>query len=460
MESSKGKGGVNGLITRANMKFILKDNSIQREGGMNLDKRIFGVMGLVVLALLLVLSPILGCAPAAPPVPKPDKVVIHHFGDLSGPYAAITAPIVSGFKDFAVEFNTTGGGIDGVPITDVFRDTGGKLDAALAAYAAFKESKPYPIVTLLYGSAESEALRERFIEDKIVCFTNSPSPTCIYPPGYEFSTIPSYTDSFGAFIDWVSGDWAVKTGQKAKLAILTWDTTFGKAILVDETRNYAAKKGVEIVYEGVYKMTDLDVSTQMTAIKGKGANWVYNNTLAHGPKVVAGAAAALGMLTNDPYDTTAGKVHVANGPWGMDESAIALLGALGEGIVGPRSFASWSMPEVEGIKAATAAFEKNNRKPQEKVMGYLAAWSEVYTVCDAMKKVVAKSGWGKFDGAAVKDQFLKTKDFSPQGMTLYTFTAEKPEPTKTRIFNVKGGKLLPLTEYVTCPDLRPAQPAK
>ena len=416
-------------------------------------------LGMVFVVAVLVLTPILGCAKPSTPGPavKPDKVVIHHFGDLSGPYAPITAPIVSGFKDFAAWFNTEGGGIDGVPIEDMFRDTGNKLDAALAAYAAFKESKPYPIVNMLYGSPESEALRERYIEDKIFCFTNSPSPTCIYPPGYEFSTIPSYTDSFGAFIDWVSGEWAKQTGEDVKLAILTWDNTFGKAILVDETLDYAAKKGVEIVYQDTYGMTELDVSTQMTDIKAAGANWVYDNTLGHGPKVVHGAAAALGMLNQDLYDTTPGKVHRACGPWGMDESAVALAGELSEGVVGPRSFASWSMPEVEGIAAAMVAFKANDRKPQEMVMGYLAAWGEVYTICHAMNKVVEEEGWENLGGEAVKDQFAKMKNFSPQGLTMFTFSADKPEPINTRIFQVQGGKLLPITDWVTCPDLRPAQ---
>lgn len=426
-----------------------------------MNKGNFSIISAVVLALVLVLTPILGCAPkpaAPPPAVKPDKVVIHHFGDLSGPYAPITAPIVAGFKDFAEWFNTEGGGIDGVPIEDMFRDTGGKLDAALAAYAAFRESKPYPIAVMLYGSAESEALRERFIEDKILCFTNSPSPTCIYPPGYEFSTIPSYTDSMGAFIDWVTEDWAKKTGEKVKLAILTWDSTYGRAIMVDETRDYAAKKGVEIVAEEVFGLRDMDVSTQLTTIKAAGANWVYDNTLGHGPgAVICKSAEALGMLNHDLYDTTPGLIHRATGPWGTDESAMYLAPAETEGMVGSRSFASWAMPEVEGIAAAIAAFEKHNRKPQERVMGYLAAWCEVYTICYCMNKVVEELGWEKLNGETLRAQFLKLKDFAPQGITRYTFTADKPEPTQTRIYQVQGGKLLPISDWVTCPDLRPAQ---
>jgi branched-chain amino acid transport system substrate-binding protein len=418
-------------------------------------------IGMIVLVLTLVLIPLFSCAPAAPPAPpvtKPDKVVFHHFGDLSGPYAAITAPIVAGVNDLCGYYNTDKGGIDGVKVDQVFRDTGGKLDQALAAYSAFKETKPYPILVMLYGSAEGEALRDRFVEDKIACFTNSPSPTCMYPPGYEFSSIPSYTDSMGAFIDWVTSDWSKKTNAPVKLAILTWDSTFGRAVMVDEVRNYAKSKGVEIVYEGVYGMRDLDVSTQMTTIKEKGANWVYTNTLAHGPKVVLGAAEALKLLNHEVYDAKTGTLHVAGGPWAMDESVLLLCGPdLSKGMVGPRSFASWSETDNPGVKLVVSLADKNNRQAKERVMGYLGVIAGVNMCFDAIGKAAKAVGWDKLSGSAVRDQFLKMNNFDSMGITKYTYTATKPESTATRIFKAEGGKLLPITDWVNCPDLKPAK---
>lgn len=422
-----------------------------------MNKKILFTLGVVALVVLVVLMPVLGCAPKAPPAPKPAKVIIYHFGDLSGPYAPITAPLVIGFDDYIEWLNAEKGGVKGVPLDDVFRDTGGKLDPALAAYAAFLEMKPRPIAIVTYGSAETEALRERVVEDKIVNFTNSPSPFALYPPGYTISTIPSYCDSFGAFIDWVTGDWAKKTGQKVKLAILTWDSPYGRAILVDETRKYAADKGVEIVAEEVFGLRDLDVSTQLTRIKAKGANWVYDNTLAAAPGVIHKSAKALGMLNQNLYDITPGTIHRASGPWGMDESSIRLAPAESEGMVGPRSFASWSETDNPGIKLAIAMADKKGREPKVRVMGYLAVWAEVSTLVEAISKAVDSVGWDKLDGAAVREQMLKMKKFSPLGLTEYTFTADKPEPNRTRIYQVKGGALVPITDFVTCPDLRPAK---
>lgn len=419
-----------------------------------MSKKNLLMTGLAAAALLLALAPAVGCTALGPLVGKPDKVIIHHFGDLSGPYAPITAPLLNGFKDFAEWFNKEGGGIDGVPIADMFKDTGGDIHAALEAYEAFKSTKPYPIVNILYGSEESERLRKNYMEDGILCFTNGPPG--VYPPGYEFSAIPTYADSIGAFIDWVTEHWAQKTGQKVRLALLTWDSVYGRAIMTAAVRDYAAKKGVEIVYEGLFKVEDRDVSIQMSKIKNAGANWVYDNTLAHGPGVIHRSAAALGMLNQDVYDTTPGKIHRATGLWGMDDSAVMLAGELAEGMVGPRSIASWSMSEVEGVAMAICAFHKHNRKAEERVMGYLAAWPELYTLCYCMNKVVEEDGWDKLSGVTLKDQFLKLRDFRPLGMTRYTFTADRPAPTQTLIFKVERGRLLPITDWVTCPDLRSA----
>ncbi|MBM4454497.1 MAG: ABC transporter substrate-binding protein [Chloroflexi bacterium] len=427
----------------------------------NLNKNKFKSVCLAVLAILLATALAIGCAaPKAQPAAKsakPGKVVLYHFGDLSGPYAPITAAIVAGLNDFLEWYNTEGGGVDGVPVEQVFRDTGGKVDAAIAAYTAFREAKPYPIVECLYQSAESEALRDRFIEDKIVSFTAGASPTCIYPPGYQFAMSPAYTDQIGAFMDWLVNDWAKKTNQKPKLAILTWDSTFGRAIMVPEVDDYAKKVGVDIVYKGTYGVREVDVATQMTAVKASGANWVYDNTAAHGPKVVHQAAEALGMLNKSTYDTTPGKIHRASCVWGVDESSVNLSGELAEGMVGPRSWASWAMTDVEGVKILTAQANKHNRSDYERVAGYLVASGVAYTVLDCMNRVVKELGWEKLNGEKVRAEALKLRDYSPLGMSRLTYTPDKLEPTQTRICQVKDGKILAITDWVTCPDLRPYQ---
>ena len=414
-----------------------------------------------VIFLLLSLTSVLiiafsmpGCNILALQSNKPEKIVVYHFGDLSGIYASATAPIIAGFDDFAAWFNQNSDGIDSVPIVQKYIDTKGDIQAALKAYETIKISKPSPFVCLLYGSDESIRLQREFVQDGIFCFTSA--PLGIYPAGNEFSTIPTYSDSMGAFMDWVSQIWSKRTGQPVSLAILTWDNDYGNSIRTEEVRKYAAQKNISLVYEDVFKVADNDISPQLQKIKDTGANWIYDNTLGNGPIIISSAASKMGILSNDIFNTSEGKIHRATGPWGMDDLSVILAGELVEGMVGPRSIASWSMSEAEGVVHASEAFLKNNRKPEQHVIGYLGAWPVLYTICDTVRNVVDEKGWGNLNGHSMREQFLKLRDYRPLGMTSYSFTAERPAPDMTLIFKIERGRLLPLTDWVKCPDLRPA----
>lgn len=427
-------------------------------------KSIARITGATVMLLLLVTLPVIGgCAPeeAAPPAPtpvaKPSVVKLYGYGDLSGPLAPVSGPVVAAMSDCAKWYYEEKGGIDGVPVEIIARDTEYKLDLALSAYNTFREEKPKPLVFFTWGSAECEALKERFVEDEIVGFMYASTTVAIYPPGYMFMFTPSYTDHFGAFMDWVVDVWAKETGEKVKLGICTWDNAYGKAILVDECRDYAKKKGIEIVAEEVFPVTALDVNTQMTRIKAAGANWVYDNTLGHAPGVVSKSAADLGMLAADLDDTTPGMVHRATSPFpgGSSTATVFLAPEVTEGLIMNRALASWSETDNPGIQLALSIMEKNNRGPEMRGSGYLSGIAGIYTVCEAINAAVDAVGWENLDGKAVKEQLEKFKDLDVLGLGKITFSVDKHEPRKVRIYQVQGGEILPITDYVTCPDLRP-----
>jgi branched-chain amino acid transport system substrate-binding protein len=352
------------------------------------------------------------------------------------------------------------GGIDGVPVRVVTRDTEYKLDLAIAAYNTFREVQPKPLVMFTWGSAECEALASRYAEDEIVGYMFALTTKAIYPPAYMFPFAPGYVDTFGAWVDWVVDVWQKKTGMPVKLAFCTWDNAYGRSVFAAEGKEYAKKRGVEIVAEEVFPTLYQDVTTQMTRIKGTGANWVYDNTLSHGPGVVSKAAKALGILANDPFDTSQGKIRRATGPFpgGSDEATVRLAGDLAEGMIMLRAYASYAETDNKGIQFLDQLLQKNNRAgAQFRVAGYLAGVAGLYTAAETIKKVVAAGGWENLNGKAVKEQFEKTTDFDVLSLGKVSFTPDKHEPTKLRLYQVQGGKLIPITEFVTCPDLRPAE---
>lgn len=389
---------------------------------------------LIIVALLSALGAACAPAPAAPKVVK-----IYHFGDITGPYAPITLPLVNAFED-ALKYVNEKGLLKGGKLEHEWMDTGGKLPQAIAAYDKFREAKPF--IMFIYGSTEGEALKARFAEDKIVVLSYSVSDPQLTPPGWIFGALPAYTDQFGAFIDWLVANW--KESRPPKLAFLTWDTAFGKAVLAPGSLDYAKKKGVEIVATEFMPLTPVDVSTQLLRIRDAGADWVYTNTLGAAPAVMLKDAKRLGLTE---------KIKFAGGPWAMDWAPIRLAGDAAEGFLGPQSYASWSETGNEGIKLLTEQFTKNNRKPEEKGLAYICVWAGVLTTVEALNRAIDKVGFDKLDGPALKAAFESLKDYSPMGLTYYTYSAAKVSPIKTRIVQVKGGTLVPISDWLTTPDL-------
>ena len=102
-----------------------------------------------------------------PPDLTGETIALYHFGDLSGPYAAITAPLIHGAEDAVAAVNEAGG-VYGAELEIKFADTAGSIDEAVAAYDRFTGEDDNPLVMITYGSGEVEALAGRFAQDEIV----------------------------------------------------------------------------------------------------------------------------------------------------------------------------------------------------------------------------------------------------------------------------------------------------
>jgi len=375
---------------------------------------------------------------------KPDVFVLPIAGDVTGPYAPVNAPWITNTKEAVNWFNKNKGGIDGVPIKVAFANTDGKTQVAIAAYEKWRVMKPKPVLLYLVSSADCSALKPRLAEDRIVGLTCGPPEKSIYPAGWLFSNLPTYGDQFGLFIDWLVKAWVPKSGQKAKIAFLTWDSEFGRACSSPPCIKYAKEKGVEVVADEFFGVRDTDVSTQLIRINAKGANWVYSNTCCNAPAVILKSAKAMGLL---------GKLNFAGGPWTMDRPSVRLSEGLMEGWIGPYNYAQWSETDNPGIQLLNRQFKLHNRKPIERTSAYVYAYSQVFQGMEAVKNAVRKVGWGKLNGEAVKSELEKMKNFTVFGLNYITYKPGRVTPTKSRILKVKGGQLIPITGYMDCPEL-------
>ncbi|MBU2552652.1 MAG: ABC transporter substrate-binding protein [Proteobacteria bacterium] len=400
----------------------------------------WGGAGILLAVIILAAGPTAYAAENS----KPDYINLAIIADLSGPYAPMMKQLYVGAIDASDYINSELGGVKGVPVKMLTRDSGNKVDVAVSHYMELREMKPKPYFIYMAVSAESEALRERFTEDRLPCMSVS-ALTAIYPAAYTFGSIPLYVDHFGAFIDWLAETW--KKPARPKLAFLTWDSTYGRAVLTDECRAYAKEKGVEIVAEELFGLRDVDVTTQLTRIRAKGADWVYTNTAAHGPIIIAKGLKEMGY-----------EAKLANGS-GFDIATLRINPKLLAGHISIMPFADIADPDNKPAKKIYEYFNKNKRQPQDMSGNYLAAWCYALTAVEAIGRAVDQAGWDKLDGQAVKEQMVRMKKFGPLGgLVYYTFSEKKRTPSTVRVYRAESnGQFTPLTGWREAPDLRPAK---
>jgi len=392
---------------------------------------------LVLAALAFVVTYHTGDVLAGPG--KPDKVQLACIPDMTGPYAAIVGPAYVAFMD-ACEYVNDTGGIQGVKVEPIVRDSGGKIDVGISHYMEIKEMKPRPQVIFGVVSGIGEALKQRLVEDQFpaiwVCSTE-----VVYPAGYTFGWYPTYADLCGLFIDWLAE--THKGPDRPKLAFLTWDTTYGKAVLYDEVFEYAKKKGIDVVAQELFTVRDVDVTTQLVRIREKGANWIFTNTAGKGPVIVAKGIKELGY-----------KVGLA-GSIGLDESSLYIDPEAMEGAITVHYRASWAEKDNPGVQIMSKYAEKNKRKETDKGIMYAMGFTGVLVAKEAISRAVDKVGWDKLNGAAVKAEMEAMKDFSALDIAHYTYGTTRRAPSKAKIFQAKEKELIPITGWRDCPDLRP-----
>lgn len=442
----------------------------------------------VLLSLLIVLAFVLGaCAPAAteeppPPPPEPteepepeepepepeepagppdltgETITIYHFGDLSGPYAAITSPLVHGAEDAAAAVNEAGG-IYGAMLDVKFADTAGSIDEAVAAYDRFTSEDDNPLVMITYGSGEVEALAQRFAEDKVVNVTAGLSARGFYiDSGYTFGLGPIYPDQFGLVMTFLQDNWATykpaDAGDEIKLAYISWPTAFGQGALTPETRAFLDGMGIEVVVEETYDLSPTaDTTTAILNAQAAGANVIWTNTLAFGVSVVLNDLNSLGL--RDQF-------IVAGDNWAMDLATYAFLAdpAYGVGLITAFPYLWWTDADNAGIQYAESLFAANERPASEHNVGYLLLIAGMDMAVQAIQHAIDTVGYENLNGEAVHNALMDLSPFEPLNGVLrvdYSGTSRSPHIAQIRMIQGGPDAFNVLQDWTDTPDLRPTE---
>jgi len=398
-------------------------------------------------------------APASegPPDLTGETITIYHFGDLSGPYASITAPLIHGAED-AVKAINEAGGIYGATLAIEFADDAGNIDEAVAAYDRFTGNDPNAMVMITYGSGEAEALAERFAEDKIVNITAGLSSKAFYGEGsgYTFGLGPIYPDQLGMMMKFLSENWTdykpADAGDEIKLAYISWPTAFGQGALTEESRAFLADLGVEVVVEETYDVSPTaDTTTAILNAQAAGANVIWTNTLAFGPAAILNDLNALGL--RDQF-------VVAGDNWTMDLATYAFLAdpAYGVGLMSPFPYLWWTDTDNTGVQYAQQLFDANERSAAEHNVGYMLLVAGVDMAAKAITHAIDTVGYENLNGEAIHDALIDMSPFDTlDGVYKADFSNGSRSPHMSQIRMIQGGPdaFIVLQDWTETPDLRP-----
>lgn len=403
--------------------------------------------------------------PTAEPEPEPEMtapdlsgetITIYHFGDLSGPYASITGPLVHGAEDAIAAINDAGG-IYGAELAVKFADTGGSIDEAVAAYDRFTGDDDNIPVFITYGSGEAEALAQRMVEDKIPNIAAGLSSHAFYvDSGYTFGLGPIYPDQMGLVMQYISENWANlkpdSAGDQINLAYLSWPTAFGQGALTDESRAFLADLGVEVVAEETYDVSPAaDTTTAILTAQAAGANVIWTNTLAFGPAAILNDLQSLGL--RDQF-------VVAADNWAMDLSLYAFLAdpAYGVGLITAFPYLWYTDADNTGVQYVEEIFAANERGAGEHNVGYMLLVAGVDLAVDAITLAIDTVGYENLSGEAVHDALIALGDHAPlDGVFRANYTDGARSPHEAQIRMIQGGPdaFVILQDWTATPDLRP-----
>ena len=419
-------------------------------------KRSKGKFGLVVLlTLMLVIGSILGaCAPGAtpPPAEKPPAekvVVIGNLTTLTGPAPIIRHPAAANSAYFkwldeegGIEYkDPKTGKMERVGVNYQWVDCAYSPPKAVTTFKRFVDAGA--IVVLACSSGFNASLKPSYEKAKVPCVSYGVAAEGAFPPGWIFFTKPTYADSFASFLDYIKETWDKPVPPK--LGFLTWDNPYGRGAQTDETYSYAKELGIELLPPEYFEPMPTDTTAQLLRLKDEGADYIYSNTIPAPISVVLKDAKRLGL----------DKIQFCGCMDTASADLMKLAGDAAEGYLNSWTYAFAEETHLPGVAHYMEVMTKYAPKDIELTVA-LEGWSEALVATEAIRMALEENGY-PISGADVKVALERMTNFDVGGVCqpISYSPNERRGLRHQRITTVKGGKLIPLTDWCELPDMAP-----
>lgn len=366
--------------------------------------------------------------------------------DFTGPAASSCGPITQAAFAYFDYVNAELGGINGNPVQVLWADDQYNVQQALDAYKRFAQQG-----ILAFNECSSggmAAVKPFLAQDKIPAFTISVDDSAVYPPGNTWMIGPTYSDMYAGLIKYVKDNW--KGTTPPKLGFLTWDNPLGRGSQTPEAIAYAKSLGYQLVDPVYIPVAPTNVTSELLKLDAAGVNVIYSG--------VAGAAEAV-ILKNAQQLGLVGKIQFLGARPTIQPDLITGAGAA--------AAEGYMFSDVTDIYAplvpGAVLYQRILQQYKGMAMvGNPGAYVDGLVMYTAIKRAL-DSGVpvSKLDGQAVIDKGLVGLSV-PDGFggllpPIAIGNGQDRRATMSqKIFAVKGGQYVKLTDWVKCPDMAPA----
>lgn len=349
--------------------------------------------------------------------------------DMSGGTADVGTPHGEGVRAY-VDYINSKGGVNGRKIDLIWADYGYQVPKAVELYKKFTQQDKV-VAMIGWGTGDTEAMKGLIAQDKIPFISGSYSEQLVDPGKTPYNFIVAPTYSQGARIGL---DWAKSKKADAKVALVYNDTAYGKSPLED-AKAYAKKIGLNWVGEVVVALNASDATTQILELQKLGAEFVLIQETTNATAVTLKSAQKQGLL---------GKMQFIGLVYSTDENLIKAAGDAAEGFVGIPAFA-FPYEEGPGIKEAVDYAASKGKKLEDLNQKWLQGWAFGRIMAEAIRRA-----GDDVTGEGIKKAFESMKDYDLGGIGSPLTFSDKDHggAKKGRVYQVKGGKWVPITDWV------------
>ena len=370
-----------------------------------------------------------------------DEIRIGAIFDLTGPTADVGSHYADGIRGF-VDWTNRQGGISGRTIDLAFQDYGYDVGRAEQLYSQYVQRGV--VAFMGWGTGDTEALRQRIVDDRIP-FTSASLSDVLGDPSeapYNFLVATTYSDQLFIVLDYIAERHESQgLPGRPRVALLHNASPFGLSPWQQGGEAYAAEIGVDAQAYAMPRGAT-DFTAELTQVRQSGAQYVvFQDT--SGPVALAlRNARSLGL------DVTFICLN-----WCANELLIDLAPQAAEGLLGSMPFAPISQ-DVEGPREIRDYLESEGTSVAEVSNAFTQGWWTMAVMAEGIRRTV-QAGL-ELTGPNIKASLETLDAWDTGGVSVpITFTADDHRGSKgLRLYVVENGAWRPVTEFRPVPARR------